>query len=145
MSRLMSPRSPSRHVAVWTALVMGLALLVGCGDKASSAATTGSNEPGAPKEIELLNVSYDPTRELYAAVNDQFAKDWKASHNQSVKINQSHGGSGKQARAVKSSRSEEHTSELQSPDHLVCLLLLEKKKHTEPARSSLCARIHRRG
>src|SRR4029077_9877045 len=51
-------------------------------------------------QITLLNVSYDPTRELYEAVNAQFAKDWKAQHGDDVTINQSHGGSGKQARAV---------------------------------------------
>ena len=51
-------------------------------------------------QITLLNVSYDPTRELYEAVNAQFAKDWKAKHGDDVTINQSHGGSGKQARAV---------------------------------------------
>ncbi|MDO8432146.1 MAG: sulfate ABC transporter substrate-binding protein [Candidatus Binatus sp.] len=52
------------------------------------------------KEITLLNVSYDPTRELYEAVNAQFAKNWKAKTGDDVAINQSHGGSGKQARAV---------------------------------------------
>src|SRR6202171_3269705 len=51
-------------------------------------------------QITLLNVSYDPTRELYEAINAQFAKDWKAKHGDDVTINQSHGGSGKQARAV---------------------------------------------
>src|SRR5882757_5359100 len=51
-------------------------------------------------QITLLNVSYDPTRELYEAVNTQFAKDWKAKHGDDLTINQSHGGSGKQARAV---------------------------------------------
>jgi sulfate/thiosulfate-binding protein len=49
---------------------------------------------------KLLNVSYDPTRELYQAVNTAFAKSWKAKTGQSVEIQQSHGGSGKQARAV---------------------------------------------
>ena len=49
----------------------------------------------------LLNVSYDPTRELYKAINEAFAADWKAKHNgEVITINQSHGGSGKQARAV---------------------------------------------
>ncbi len=52
------------------------------------------------KEITLLNVSYDPTRELYEAVNAQFAKNWKAKTGDDVTIDQSHGGSGKQARAV---------------------------------------------
>ena len=48
----------------------------------------------------ILNVSYDPTRELYKAVNEAFAKDWKAKTGENVTIEQSHGGSGKQARAV---------------------------------------------
>jgi sulfate transport system substrate-binding protein len=48
----------------------------------------------------LLNVSYDPTRELYKAVNEAFIKDWKAKGGDAVTIEQSHGGSGKQARAV---------------------------------------------
>ena len=53
---------------------------------------------GAP--ATLLNASYDPTRELYVDYNAAFAKYWKAKTGQDVKINQSHGGSGKQARAV---------------------------------------------
>jgi sulfate transport system substrate-binding protein len=51
-------------------------------------------------ETTLLNVSYDPTRELYKAINAAFLKDWKAKGGEDVKIEQSHGGSGKQARAV---------------------------------------------
>jgi sulfate/thiosulfate transport system substrate-binding protein len=51
-------------------------------------------------EVTLLNVSYDPTRELYVEYNAAFAKYWKAKTGQDVKINQSHGGSGKQARSV---------------------------------------------
>jgi sulfate transport system substrate-binding protein len=47
-----------------------------------------------------LNVSYDPTRELYTDVNAAFTKKWKTEHGQDVTIKQSHGGSGKQARAV---------------------------------------------
>ena len=59
--------------------------------------------PPAPKpgiEITLLNVSYDPTRELYQAINEAFAKRWLAKTGQKVTVQQSHGGSGKQARAV---------------------------------------------
>ena len=52
------------------------------------------------KEIKLLNVSYDPTRELYADFNAAFARYWAGKSDQTVKIEQSHGGSGKQARAV---------------------------------------------
>ena len=51
-------------------------------------------------DIALLNVSYDPTRELYQDVNTAFAKEWKGKTGDNVKIKQSHGGSGKQARAV---------------------------------------------
>lgn len=52
-------------------------------------------------DITLLNVSYDPTRELYKAINAAFAADWKAKHNgQGITINQSHGGSGAQSRSV---------------------------------------------
>ncbi len=52
------------------------------------------------QDMKLLNVSYDPTRELYQDVNAAFAKQWQAKTGQKVSINQSHGGSGKQARAV---------------------------------------------
>ena len=54
----------------------------------------------AQAAITLLNVSYDPTRELYQDVNAAFATGWKSKTGQTVTINQSHGGSGKQARAV---------------------------------------------
>jgi len=52
------------------------------------------------KDIKLLNVSYDPTRELYQAINSNFASAWLAKTGDKVEISQSHGGSGKQARAV---------------------------------------------
>lgn len=51
-------------------------------------------------EIKLLNVSYDPTRELYQEYNTAFAKYWKAKSGDEVSISASHGGSGKQARAI---------------------------------------------
>ncbi|MGF7004762.1 sulfate ABC transporter substrate-binding protein [Aminobacter sp. BE322] len=54
----------------------------------------------AHAETTLLNVSYDPTRELYKDYNEAFAKHWKAETGETVTIQQSHGGSGKQARAV---------------------------------------------
>ncbi|MET0373160.1 MAG: sulfate ABC transporter substrate-binding protein [Rhizorhabdus sp.] len=50
--------------------------------------------------VQLLNVSYDPTRELYVAINAAFARSWKAQTGQDVSVRQSHGGSGKQARSV---------------------------------------------
>ncbi|TAK73704.1 MAG: sulfate ABC transporter substrate-binding protein [Aquabacterium sp.] len=52
------------------------------------------------KDIALLNVSYDPTRELYQDYNEAFAKYWKAKTGDTVSVKQSHGGSGKQARSV---------------------------------------------
>ena len=52
------------------------------------------------KEVTLLNVSYDPTRELYVDFNAAFSKYWQAKTGDTVKVNQSHGGSGKQARAI---------------------------------------------
>src|SRR5207247_9999349 len=51
-------------------------------------------------KVTLLNVSYDPTRELYQDFNAAFAKYWKGKSGENIAINQSHGGSGKQARAV---------------------------------------------
>ena len=51
-------------------------------------------------DITLLNVSYDPTREFYAEYNEAFGKYWKEKSGDTVTINQSHGGSSKQARAV---------------------------------------------
>jgi sulfate/thiosulfate-binding protein len=54
----------------------------------------------ASAEVDFLNVSYDPTRELYQDYNEFFAKQWEAKTGEKLKIDQSHGGSGKQARAV---------------------------------------------
>ncbi|MBC8025025.1 MAG: sulfate ABC transporter substrate-binding protein [Steroidobacteraceae bacterium] len=51
-------------------------------------------------EVTLLNVSYDPTRELYVDLNKSFAEYWKKKTGDDVKVNQSHGGSGRQARSV---------------------------------------------
>src|SRR2546429_3922812 len=52
------------------------------------------------RDINLLNVSYDPTRELYQDFNAAFSKHWKEKTGDAITIRQSHGGSGKQARAV---------------------------------------------
>ena len=59
----------------------------------------GTGLAGA-KSVELLNVSYDPTREFYRDINEAFARSWKAKTGDDVTIQQSHGGSGKQARAI---------------------------------------------
>ncbi len=63
-------------------------------------AVTFSQVQAADKQIDLLNVSYDPTRELYEKYNSLFIKHWKEKTGQDVRVNQSHGGSGKQARSV---------------------------------------------
>ena len=65
-----------------------------------SFATVFSIVLGAHAQTELLNVSYDPTRELYRAINDAFVQDWKSRTGETLVIRQSHGGSGAQARAV---------------------------------------------
>lgn len=59
-----------------------------------------SDAPSDGNAVELLNVSYDPTRELYEDINPRFIAKWKEQTGQDLTINMSHGGSGKQARAV---------------------------------------------
>ncbi|HEY9062729.1 MAG TPA: sulfate ABC transporter substrate-binding protein [Pseudobacteroides sp.] len=76
-----------------TAISVSIALaLTGCGGKQSDSSGTNS--------VTLLNVSYDPTRELYQEYNTAFSKYWKNKTGQDVTIQQSHGGSGSQARTV---------------------------------------------
>ena len=82
----------------WSA-IGAAALLGGLGLAIAGLAAVRAAEPGA-KEARLLNVSYDPTRELYEAVNGAFAARWRARTGQVLTVKQSHGGSGKQARAV---------------------------------------------
>ena len=71
------------------------------GASAGAATLLAPSLAGAqPKPLALLNVSYDPTRELYAEINAAFVTYWKGKTRQTLTINQSHGGSGKQARSV---------------------------------------------
>ena len=63
-------------------------------------ATTLLVAPALKADVTLLNVSYDPTRELYDDYNKAFAKYWEAKTGKKVSVRQSHGGSGKQARTV---------------------------------------------
>jgi len=67
---------------------------------ATTLAASGLLAQAQQQPVTLLNVSYDPTRELYVEFNAAFAKHWKAKTGQDVSIKQSHGGSGKQARSV---------------------------------------------
>lgn len=80
---------------ILSALVL---VLAACGKDEASPANAKAAD--TPKAVELLNVSYDPTRELYQQFNEEFIAHWKAETGQDVTINQSHGGSGKQGRAV---------------------------------------------
>ena len=68
--------------------------------KLIAATALGLSALAAQAQVSLLNVSYDPTRELYVEFNQAFAKHWKAKTGQDVSIKQSHGGSGKQTRAI---------------------------------------------
>ncbi|MEK3796390.1 sulfate ABC transporter substrate-binding protein [Paenibacillus sp. FSL R7-0204] len=67
---------------------------------ANSPATTEAAQTQSKEPVELLNVSYDPTRELYENYNKAFAAYWEQETGQKVTVKQSHGGSGKQSRAV---------------------------------------------
>ena len=78
-------------------LVLGVILIAGV---AVSCTNKESSKKDDKKSVEILNVSYDPTRELYTSYNESFVKYWKDKTGQDVTINQSHGGSGAQGRAV---------------------------------------------
>lgn len=88
-----------RKLALLTALVSSSLSWTACSadPSASSSASSSGSSVG---EVAILNVSFDATRELYDDVNAAFSKKWRADTGQSVTVRQSHGGSGKQARAV---------------------------------------------
>ena len=77
-------------IVLASTLILAIGLFVGCGKE------TSVDE----NSIELINVSYDPTRELYESYNKEFQNYWKEKSGQDVTIVQSHGGSGSQARSV---------------------------------------------
>lgn len=95
-------RTLQNQLARRSLLALGLLLgLSGCNKTEAKPDTrAAAGAVATASELTLLNVSYDPTRELYADFNAHFAKKWQAEHQQKVTINQSHGGGGKQARAV---------------------------------------------
>jgi sulfate/thiosulfate-binding protein len=124
MKGIVVQRSLRKKMAIWSlVLIMLMAAVSGCGQgseaggskqngaassgtggnnnsSASGTGDAGSSSSGTGGTIELLNVSYDPTRELYEDFNAVFTAYWKEKTGQTVTINQSHGGSGKQGRAV---------------------------------------------
>ena len=75
-------------------------LLLGAGAALGLPAAFTAARAQAPAPVVLTNVSYDPTRELYRALDEDFSRNWLASTGQKVTVRASHGGSGKQARSV---------------------------------------------
>src|SRR5262245_5223620 len=99
----MHMQSRLRFVLALSTSLLLLAASAACaaprGDATPAGAGLSSGQaPGGA--VDLLNVSYDPTRELYQQFNTAFATSWRERSGQSVTIKQSHGGSGAQARAV---------------------------------------------
>jgi sulfate transport system substrate-binding protein len=80
---------------MYSGILVFVAATLGC-----TSSTDSAGGEGAAKQVRLLNVSYDPTREFYQEFNEAFATQWRQSHSEDVVVEQSHGGSGKQARAV---------------------------------------------
>jgi sulfate transport system substrate-binding protein len=97
-------QGPAGHkpgVRIPLAWLLGASLLlVACDKNEQTAAAGEGGAAGAARDVDLLNVSYDPTRELYESINASFAKSYAEKTGVHVAIRQSHGGSGKQARAV---------------------------------------------
>jgi len=81
-------------------VIAGFALLLAAFACEGNKAGTASERAAQASRIDLLNASYDPTRELYEAYDRLFAERWQSETGQEVRIRQSHGGSGKQARSV---------------------------------------------
>lgn len=88
-----------KFITLLTVTALGLGVLTGCGSGRGTDNTSASQADTA-KSVEITNVSYDPTRELYAAYNELFATHWKEEKGQDVSVVQSHGDSGKQALEV---------------------------------------------
>jgi sulfate/thiosulfate transport system substrate-binding protein len=80
--------------SIFAVFAVGSFLLQSCSSPSAKEASPSASP------VHLLNVSYDPTRELYQEFNQSFAANWKGKTGQTVEIEQSHGGSGKQARSV---------------------------------------------
>lgn len=103
-----SRRSFLKVLGIGSASLAAAAALTACGGSASSAVSSGAasavasagSSSASLAPVEITNVSYDPTRELYAQYNEVFAKYWLDKTGQQVTITQSHGGSGKQALEV---------------------------------------------
>lgn len=101
---MMKKKPVKQGVLIGLALLM-TAMMAACGNNTTekenaAPATTDTKVTEKLKDVEILNVSYDPTRELYESYNKAFAAYWEKEKGQKVTIKQSHGGSGKQSRSV---------------------------------------------
>ncbi len=91
----------TRRLFTSTLILAGAAALTACGGSESTGTASSTSAASAPPVTRsLLNVSYDPTRELYQEFNPAFAAHWKEQTGETVEVTQSHGGSGSQARSV---------------------------------------------
>lgn len=94
----------SKKLTAVSALLFLLGIAAGCAPDAASSTnsnqTVASGGSASKTPLELLNVSYDPTRELWRAINEQFIPKFEAEHGRKLTIKPSHGGSSTQARAV---------------------------------------------
>src|ERR1700690_897576 len=81
-------------------LLVSAVLMAGCAKNDAGSALEGDGPSAKGKEVAILNVSYDPTRELYEEINAAFSRSYGATNGGKVTVRQSHGGSAKQARAV---------------------------------------------
>lgn len=88
------------RLLVMVALSCLLLGVIGCAQQAAHPETASRGARAPRRPVEILNVSYDPTRELYKEYNDAFAQYWRSRCGQQVTVRMSHAGSGKQARAV---------------------------------------------
>ncbi|MBR1738338.1 MAG: sulfate ABC transporter substrate-binding protein [Firmicutes bacterium] len=89
-----------RIISLLFTAVFALGALTGCAGSGETAQASSGDAAGENKNVSITNVSYDPTRELYAAYNEIFKKHWSETTGGEVEITQSHGGSGKQALEV---------------------------------------------
>ncbi|MDF2669192.1 MAG: sulfate transporter [Paenibacillus sp.] len=99
----MREKNVLRSLGKWSllsAIVLSMVTLTACGGGASEKPAANASDGAKLPAVELLNVSYDPTRELYQEFNKAFSKYWLDKKGQTVTFKQSHGGSGKQGRAV---------------------------------------------
>ena len=93
-------KTSAASLALITTILTAVSCSNASASNASNTAGTAETAPETGKNYSIINVSYDPTRELYAAYNEAFKKHWESEHDSTVEITQSHGGSGKQALEV---------------------------------------------